>query len=71
MAWTAQDVARLKAAIAKGHQQVRIGDQQITYQSTSDMLAALKRMEAEVEAAAAAPRRPATSRYTFTTLRGH
>lgn len=70
MAWTAQDVARLKAAIAKGHQQVRIGDQQITYQSTADMLSALQRIEAEVAAASGGIRRPATRRFTFTTLRG-
>lgn len=68
MAWTAQDVDRLKAAIARGQQSVRLGDRQVTYQSVDDMLKALSRMEAEI-AAAASPQ-PATRRYHFKTLRG-
>ena len=68
MSWTAQDVAKLKTAIASGQQSVRFGERQVTYQSTSAMLEALRQMEAEV-AAASAPQQ-ATHRYHFKTLRG-
>lgn len=69
MTWTADDVSRLKAAIASGQLSVRIGDRQVTYQSVGEMLKALDRMQAEV-AAAAQPRAGAARRFTFTTLRG-
>lgn len=68
--WTAQDVARLKVAIAGGKLSCRFGDRQITYQSSEAMLKVLAHMEAEV-AVATQPRRSATSRYHFQTLRGH
>ena len=70
MSWTADDVSRLKAAIASGQLSVRIGERQITYQSVDAMLTALDRMQADI-ATASPQRKPATSRYTFTTLRGH
>lgn len=68
MSWTEADVARLKAAIARGRLTFRLGERMVTYQSTEAMLSVLARMEDEV-AAAARPRR-ATHRYTFTTFRG-
>lgn len=67
--WTSQDIARLKAAISSGQLSVRLGDRQVTYQSAEAMLKVLARMEAEV-ASTTTQRRPATSRYSFQTLRG-
>lgn len=69
MGWTANDIANLKAAIASGHQTVRYGERQVTYQSTNAMLLALRQMEAELAQANRGPQQ-ATRRYTFTTLRG-
>lgn len=68
MSWTSDDVTRLKAAIASGQLTVRMGDRQITYQSTEAMLKALAHIEAEVSQAA--QKAPATRRFRFTTLRG-
>lgn len=69
MSWTTADVSRLQAAIASGQLSVRLGERQVTYQSVEAMLTALDRMKADM-AAAAAPRRAATARFHFTTLRG-
>lgn len=69
MTWSADDVTRLRAAIASGQLSVRLGDRQVTYQSVDAMLKALDRMQADI-AAAAAPQRGASRRFTFTTLRG-
>lgn len=69
MSWTAEDVSRLRAAIASGQLSVRLGDRQVTYQSIDDMLKALDRMQADI-AAAANLGGTATKRFRFTTLRG-
>ncbi|MGR4895017.1 phage head-tail joining protein [Stenotrophomonas sp. LARHCG68] len=69
MTWTTADVTRLQAAIASGQLSVRLGERQVTYQSVDAMLTALDRMKADM-AAAASPRRAATARFHFTTLRG-
>ena len=68
MTWSADDISRLKAAIASGQLSVRLGDRQVTYQSVGDMLKALDRMQND-NAVAQSDRRSATQRFRFTTLR--
>lgn len=48
MAWTADDITALKAAIASGILHVAYADRTITYKSTDDQLKALALMEREV-----------------------
>lgn len=48
MAWTQTDIDALKEAIASGLLSVQYTDNSVRYQSTSDQLAALAAMEAEV-----------------------
>lgn len=48
MSYTAQDIAKLRSAIAKGASQVRVGDEQVTLRSLSEMRSLLAEMEAEV-----------------------
>jgi hypothetical protein len=48
VAWTAQDVENLKAAIASGQLIVRSQDRMINYRSLSEMRQVLALMEAEV-----------------------
>lgn len=62
MAWTSTDVEKLERAIASGQLTVRYADRSITYQSSEAMLAVLKQMRAEVDAAAGATPRRRTMR---------
>lgn len=48
MAFNTEDIAALKAAIAKGVRKVKQGDEEIEYSSLDDMLRALRIMQAEV-----------------------
>jgi hypothetical protein len=58
MAFTTDDVTKLERAIASGQLTVRYADRSITYQTTRDMMAALKQMRAEIDdAAGTKPRR--------------
>lgn len=58
MAFTTADIEKLERAIATGTLSVRYTDRTVTYQSTKDMIAALKLMRGEVDAAAGTtPRR--------------
>jgi hypothetical protein len=52
MAWTQTDIAALEAAIALGARRVKFQTHEVEYQSTGDMLKALDRMKAEVDASA-------------------
>lgn len=56
MAWTTTDRDALKAAIARGEQSVRYADREVTYRSIAEMLQALAKIEAEIDAAAATTR---------------
>lgn len=47
MAYTAEDAARLRASIAKGVQQARVGEEQITFRSLAEMRSLLAEMEAQ------------------------
>lgn len=53
MAFTSEDVAALKAAIAKGARRVRQGDEEVEYSSLDEMLRALRIMQAEVDGGSA------------------
>ena len=57
MPFTQTDIDTLKAAIASGRgaRSVTFGDQSVTFNSISEMLALLARMEQEVRGAAANP----------------
>lgn len=48
MNYTRQDADRLRASIAKGASQVRIGEEQITFRSLAEMRSLLAEMEAEL-----------------------
>lgn len=50
MAWTQTDIDALKAAIAKAERRVTYGDKTVEYRDMSEMLRALKVIEAEVAA---------------------
>lgn len=43
--WTLEDVAALKAAIAKGLKSVKYQDKEVVYNSIDDMIKALRLME--------------------------
>lgn len=61
MAFTANDVATLAAAIASGTQRVRFADgREITYQSGADLRAAYDLAKLEVAQASASPPRRTT-----------
>lgn len=62
MAFTTDDIAKLERAIASGVLTVRYADRTVTYQTTRDMMAALKQMRAEVDAAAGTAPRKRTMR---------
>lgn len=47
--WTAEDIATLKAAIAKGVRSVKYQDKEVVYNSIDDMLRALRLMQNEVD----------------------
>lgn len=64
MAWTQADVDKLKAAIATGARRVQYRDQLVEYNSLTDMITALKMMEAEVAGGAA----NTTSRASYATF---
>jgi len=55
MAFTAQDVANLKSALATGATSVRVGDKLVEYRSLADIRAILQQAEAEISGAS--PRR--------------
>lgn len=48
MAWTQSDIDTLKAAIARGVNEVRINGEKVQYQTVKDMRQALEMMTAEV-----------------------
>ena len=54
MAFSITDRDNLKAAIASGTMSVAIGEQRVTYQSTSEMMKALSLIQKELDAASAA-----------------
>lgn len=56
MAWTADDVASLKRAIATGATRVRQGNEEVQFDSLDAMRARLRLIEAEVAGAASSPR---------------
>jgi hypothetical protein len=64
MAWTTTDIEKLEKAIASGQLTVRYADRSITYQNSEAMLAVLKQMRAEVDAAAGTTPRRRTMRIT-------
>lgn len=51
MAYTEEDRAALKAAIAKGARRLRIGNEEVEYRSLDEMRAALRMIEAELSGA--------------------
>ena len=58
MAFTTADIEKLERAIATGTLSVRYADRTVTYQSTKDMITALRLMRGEVGGAAGTtPRR--------------
>lgn len=54
MAWTQTDVDKLKKAMATGVKRVEFDGHLTMFQDTGEMIALLKRMEAEVAASTAA-----------------
>lgn len=48
MSYTQDDVTKLRAALAKGASQVRIGEEQITFRSLAEMRSLLAEMEASL-----------------------
>ncbi len=56
MSYTAEDIARLRAAIAKGASQVKMGEEQVTFRSLAEMRSLLSEMEASVAGAGSASR---------------
>lgn len=52
MAWTQSDVDKLKKAMATGVKRVEFDGHATMFQDTGEMISLLKRMEAEVAAAA-------------------
>lgn len=48
MAWTQTDIDKLKTAIASGVMRVDYENTRVHYQTTDDMLKALRRMESEL-----------------------
>lgn len=56
MSYTQDDITRLRSAMAKGASQVRVGDEQVTFRSLSEMRSLLAEMEAEVAGSAAVSR---------------
>lgn len=56
MSWTQDDINALKRAIAKGATTVKVGDEQITFDSLSALQRRLAMMEHEVNATSAASR---------------
>ena len=59
MAWSQSDVDALKAAIAdgRGARTITFGDQQVTFNSISEMLQLLATMQADVNASSGAQTR--------------
>lgn len=50
MSYTQDDVTKLRAAIAKGASQVKIGEEQITFRTLAEMRSLLAEMEASIAA---------------------
>lgn len=48
MAWTTEDLDKLKAAIATGAKTVKYADKEVDYRSLSEMIAIKKTMEQEL-----------------------
>ncbi len=46
VSWTPEQIESLRAAIARGALQVRVGDEQVTYRSLAEMRSILAEMEA-------------------------
>lgn len=69
MALSSTDLDKLDAAIAQGALTLEFNGRRITYRSMDELMAARAHVAAQL-AAAAATRKGATKRYTFTTLRG-
>ena len=55
MAFTQSDIDSLKAALATGVSEATVEGRRVVYRSTSEILTAIARAEAEVAAAAGAP----------------
>lgn len=68
-AYTAADLQRLDAAIAKGVTEWEMAGQRIRYRSVDDMLKARAHIEAQIAAASSTPS-SARRRFTFSTARG-
>jgi hypothetical protein len=49
VSYTQDDVTRLRDAMAKGAAQVRVGEEQVTFRSLSEMRSLLAEMEAAVK----------------------
>jgi|JI10StandDraft_1071094.scaffolds.fasta_scaffold12272_8 hypothetical protein len=69
MALSSTDLDKLDTAIAQGALTLEFNGRRITYRSMDELMAARAHVAAQL-AAAAATRKAATKRYTFTTLRG-
>lgn len=51
MSYTQKDIDTLRSAMAKGVQQAKLGDEQITFRSLSEMRSLLAEMEGTVKGA--------------------
>lgn len=69
MALSSTDLDKLDAAIAQGALTVEFNGRRMTYRSVAELQAARAHVAAQI-AAAAATRKGATKRFTFSTLRG-
>jgi collagenase-like PrtC family protease len=56
MSYTATDLAKLRAAIAKGAQNVRIGDEEVTFRSLKEMMQIESKMVADLAGVSASAR---------------
>lgn len=68
MAFTADDLSSIDAAIASGELTVSVQGRTVTYRSISDLLRAKSAIESSLRAQAS-PTRPRTRHFTFATLR--
>jgi hypothetical protein len=62
MPYTQQDADRLRAAIAKGVTQLRMGDEQIVYRSLDEMRSILAEMETAISGRAGRQHYPSFAR---------
>ncbi len=69
MSWTDEELAALKRAYASGTMRVSYDGKSIEYGSAADLLARIRRIEAEMAAASGTPK-PRRSFATFSKGRG-